>query len=64
MGEIWDFLGGPVVKTLPFNEGGVDLIPGQGAMIPHISWPPKKPPKMHKTEYYNKFNKDFLKSDL
>ena len=61
MGEIWDFLGGPVVKTLPFNAGGIDLIPGQGAMIPHISWPP---PQNHRKcikqkQYYNKFNKDF-----
>jgi len=26
----WDFLGGPVVKTLPSNAGGVGSIPGGG----------------------------------
>ena len=34
-----DFPGSPVVKASPSNEGGVDLIPGQGAKIPHILWP-------------------------
>ena len=34
-----DFPGSPVVKTLPFNAEGVGLIPGQGAKIPHASWP-------------------------
>ena len=34
-----DFPGSPVVKASPSNEGGVDLIPGQGAKIPHFSWP-------------------------
>ena len=34
-----DFPGGPVVKTLPSNAGGGGSIPGQGAMIPHASWP-------------------------
>ena len=33
--SIWDFPGSPVVKTLPSNEGGVDLIPGWRASIPH-----------------------------
>ena len=33
------FLGGLVVKTLPSNGGGVGLIPGQGAKIPHASQP-------------------------
>ena len=33
-----DFLGGLVVKTLPSNAGGVGLIPGKGAKIPHASW--------------------------
>ena len=27
----------PVVKTLPFNAGGVGSIPGWGAKIPHAS---------------------------
>ena len=32
----------PVVKTAPSNAGGVGLIPGQGAKIPHASWPKSK----------------------
>ena len=36
---IWDFPGGPVVKTSPSNAGGEGSIPGQGAKIPHPSWP-------------------------
>ena len=34
-----DFPGGPVVKTSPSNAGGAGSIPGQGAKIPHASWP-------------------------
>ena len=34
----WDFPGGSVVKTLPFNAGDVDSIPGEGAKIPHDLW--------------------------
>ncbi|CAI9177281.1 unnamed protein product [Rangifer tarandus platyrhynchus] len=34
--KCWDF---PVVKILPSNAGGVGLIPGQGAKIPHASQP-------------------------
>ena len=30
-----NFLGDPVVKTLPSNAGGVGSIPGWGAKIPH-----------------------------
>ena len=37
-----DFPGGPVVKTSPSDAGGVGSISGQGAKIPHASWP-KKP---------------------
>jgi len=33
------FPGGPVVKTLPSNAGGVGVIPGQEAKIPHASQP-------------------------
>ena len=37
--KIWlfwgDVPGGPVVKTLPSNTGGVGSIPGQGPKIPH-----------------------------
>ena len=45
-----------MVKTSPSNAGGVGSIPGQGAKIPHASWPKKT---KHKKKYYNKFNKDF-----
>ena len=41
-----DFPGGPVVKTLPSNAGGVG-IPGWGAEIPYASR--SKKPK-HKTD--------------
>ena len=34
----WDFLDGPVVKTLPSNAGDVSLILGWGAKIPHAMW--------------------------
>ena len=34
-----DFPGGPVVKTLSSNAGGIGSIPGQGAKITHASWP-------------------------
>ena len=37
-----DFPGGPVIKTSPSNSEGVGSIPGQGAKIPHSSWPRKK----------------------
>ena len=39
--------GGPVVKTLPSNAGGVGMIPGQGTEIPHALQPKKT---KHKTE--------------
>ena len=34
-----DFPGGPVVKTSPSSAGGAGSLPGQGAKIPHASWP-------------------------
>ena len=34
----WDFPGGPVVKTPPFNAGNLGLIPDQGNKIPHARW--------------------------
>ena len=37
--DLWDFSGGPAVKTLPANEGGKCSIPSQGAKIPHASLP-------------------------
>ena len=35
----WDLPGGPAVKTSLSNAGSVGSIPGQGAKIPHASWP-------------------------
>ena len=52
-----DFPGGPVVETLPSSAGGVDLIPGQGAKVPHASRP--KNQNIKQKQYCNKFNKDF-----
>ena len=34
---IRDFPGGPVVKSLPSNEGEMGLIPSQGIKIPHAT---------------------------
>ena len=59
-GNAGDFPGSPVVKTSPSNAGGAGSIPGQGAKIPHASWPKNQ---KHKTEaILYKFNKDFLKN--
>ena len=55
-----DFLGGPVVKTLPSNSGGVGSIPGQGTKIPQASWPKNQNTKQK--QYCNKFNKDLKKN--
>ena len=55
--KMWDFLGGPVVKTLSSNAKGEGSIPGQGAEIPHGMWP-KKTEHKQQTQYFNKFNKD------
>ena len=50
-----------MVKTLPSSAGGAGSIPGQGAKIPHASWPKKEINPKHKKQkqYCNKFNKDF-----
>ena len=55
--NLWDFPGGPVVETSPSDVGGVGSIPGQGAKIPHASWP--KNQNIKQKQYCNKFNKDF-----
>ena len=34
--RVWDFPGGPVVKTLHFHAGGAGSIPGRGAKIPQV----------------------------
>ena len=52
-----DFSGSPAVKTLPYHSAGAGSIPGQGARIPHTSWPKNK--NIKQKEYCNKFNKDF-----
>ena len=54
---LWDFPGGPVVKTLLSNAGGVGLIPTQGAKIPHAPWP--KNQSIKQKQYCHKFNEDF-----
>ena len=46
-----------MVKTSPSNAGCAGSIPGQGAKIPHTSWP--KDQNVKKKQYHNKFNKDF-----
>ena len=56
--ESADFPGGPVVKTSPSNAGGAGSIPGRGAKIPHAS---QKNQTIKQKQYWNKFNKDFLK---
>ena len=33
------FPAGPAVRALPSNEESVGSTPGQGAQIPHASWP-------------------------
>ena len=38
-GDRRDFPGGPMVKTLPSNAGGVGMIPHLRAKILHASWP-------------------------
>ena len=52
-----DFPSGPVVKTLPSNIGGLGLMPGWGAKIPHTSWPKNQNIKQKKC--FNQFSKDF-----
>ena len=53
--ESWGFSGSPVVKTLPSNAGGAELIPDQGTKIPHALWP--KNQNIKQKQYCNKFNK-------
>ena len=55
--DVWDFPGGPVVKTSPSSVGGAGSIAGQGAKIPHASRP--KNQIIKQKQYCNKFNKDF-----
>ena len=46
-----------MAETLPSSAGGAGSIPGQGAGLPHASWP--KSQNMKQRQYCNKFNKDF-----
>ena len=46
-----------MVKTSASNAGGVDLISGQGARIPHASQ--SKIPNIKQKQCCNKFSKDF-----
>ena len=58
--QLMDTPGGPVVKTVPSNAGGVGLIPGRGAKIPHASQPKNQNLKKQK-QHCNKLNKDLKK---
>ena len=51
------FPGDPMIKTSPSIAGGVGLIPGRGAKIPHESWPRNK--NIKQKSCCNKFSKDF-----
>ena len=53
-----DFPGGPVVKKLPSNAGGVGSIPGLEAKIPP-TLTAKKTEHRQQKQYCNKSNKDF-----
>ena len=57
---VWDFPGGPMVKTSPCNAEGAGSVPGQGTKIPH-DWRSKKLKHYKQNKYCNKFNKDFKK---
>ena len=57
-----DFLGGPVVKTLPSNVRVVGLTPSQEAKItPNSQW---KNQDIEQKQYCNKFNKDFTTTHI
>ena len=53
---LWDFPGGPVVKTSSSSSRGSGSIPGQGAKIQRAPGQ-----NIKQKPYYNKFNKDFKK---
>ena len=54
-----DFHGGPVVKILPCNAGGLGLIPGQGTRFHML--PTKDPVCRNKDPVQINKNKYFLK---
>ena len=51
-----------MVKTLPSKARGSDSVSGQGAKIPHASWPgkKKKTQNIKEKQYCSRFNKDFF----
>ena len=51
---IWDFPGGPVVKTPPSTAGGAGLIPGWESKIPHATQRGQKKRKKEKEKKTNK----------
>jgi len=51
--------GAPVVRTSSSKAGDMGSIPGEGAKIPHASWP--KNWNIKQKQYCRKFNKDFKK---
>ena len=48
--SIWDFSGGPVVKTLHFQWRNGGLTPDLGTKIPHVA---NQPPPRQKKKVYN-----------
>ena len=55
----WDFPGGLVVKSSPFNAGGAGSIPCWGAQIPNALQPNNQ--NVRQRQYCNKLNKDLKK---
>ena len=51
--SVEDCPSGPVVRTLPFNAGDADLIPGWEAKIPICLWQKKKKKRRTKTQKKN-----------
>ena len=53
----WVFPVRPMVNSSPSKAGNVGSIPGQGAKIPHASWP--KNQNIKQKQYCHKASKDF-----
>ena len=58
VGMMWDVPGGPVVKTLPSNAGGVGLIPVREDKTSH-ALKPKKPKTYNRSSIVTNFYVDF-----
>ena len=54
-----DCTGGPVVKTLPSNAGGMGSIPGEETKIDPTCLVANKTQNIKQKQYGDKFNKDF-----